>query len=60
MIAKGKLLFLKITLYVDKCMGEGYIGLSSIEEVVHVDDIDSVREEIDKKFHDFDHNETFT
>ncbi|KAL4434528.1 hypothetical protein ABPG74_007312 [Tetrahymena malaccensis] len=57
LVAKSKLLFLKISLYIEKYASDHMNN--SIEDVIHRDEIDSFYEEVDKKFTEFDKNEIF-
>ncbi|EAS04919.2 AAA family ATPase (macronuclear) [Tetrahymena thermophila SB210] len=57
LVAKSKLLFLKISLYIEKFSSDHMNN--SIEDVIHRDEIESFYEEVDKKFTEFDKNEVF-
>lgn len=57
LLAKAKLLFTKISLYVDRYVSD---RSGTIEDVIHFDEIEGMQDEIDKKFTDFDKNEVFT
>ncbi|KAL4481100.1 hypothetical protein ABPG72_015055 [Tetrahymena utriculariae] len=57
LVAKSKLLFLKISLYIEKFSSDHMNN--SIEDIIHRDEIESFYEEVDKKFTEFDKNEIF-
>lgn len=59
LIAKAKLIFLKIAIFVDKFISEGLPTTTLIEDILHSEEINAIRDEIDNKFTDFDRNEIF-